>query len=127
MRTKYGAQREIEQVADTLEPGEVLMHLAVTRGAPRTARSAHGLLALTDLRLQYVPKASALSEPRTIPLAEIGMISWAPDSDGPTGTLSLVATSGTYAYAGLNRADGRDLIAGMRTVRPAVRYVEPPA
>jgi hypothetical protein len=124
MRTKYGAQREIEQVASALEPGEVLLHLAVTRGSARTGRSAHGLLALTDLRLQYVPKASAPAEPQTIALAEIGMITWSPDGDPATGTLSVVSSSGTCAYAGLSRADGRDLVAGIRRVRPAVDFRE---
>ena len=127
MRTKYGAQLEIERVAETLEQGEVLLHLAVTRGSALNTRSAHGLLALSDLRLQYVPKASAHAEPRTIAISDIGLITWSPDADSPSGPLSVVASGGTHSFAGLSRADGRDLIAGIRGVRPAVKYAEPPA
>lgn len=127
MRTKYGAQREIELVADALEPGEVLLHLAVTRGAANHGRSLHGLVALTDLRLQYVPKASVQAEPHTTDLADLVLITWSPEPDGRTGTLSVVSSTDTRSYAGMSRADGRDLIAGIRGVRPAVRYAEPPA
>ena len=126
MRTKYGAQREIEQVAAALEPGEVLLHLAMTRGSSQSERSQHGLVALSDLRLQYVPKSTSRSEPHSTDIGDIGLVTWSPDPDGRTGTLSIVSSSATHAYAGMSRADGRDLIAGIRTVRPAVRYVEPP-
>ena len=71
--------------------------------------------------------ARSVAEEHEVELAAIALLGWAPDPAGSTGTLSVLGTGLPHSYAGLTRADGRDLIAGIRTVRPAVRFMEPTA
>src|SRR6478735_11104927 len=58
MRTKYGSQRQILEVAELLGTDETLRFMAIANGPSQPGRNNHGLIALTDERLIFVPGGS---------------------------------------------------------------------
>lgn len=103
MRTKYGSQRQIAEVAALLAADERLLLMAVA--VARTAAATRGLLAVTDRRLVFVPSSDA--PPVCTDLASTEQLDW--DAAGRSGTLRVRSDATTLSYSGLTNADARDL------------------
>ena len=117
MRTKYGSQRQIEQVAAMLDVDETLLTLAVAGGPERPDHHNHGLLALTDRRLMFVPRTAA-HDPVETDLDEVRAL--LRSRDGRTGSLGVITEAGGPSFTGIANADARDLAVTIVRLRPDV-------
>src|SRR6478752_8040541 len=75
MRTKYGSQLQIVELADLLADTETLRFMAVAKGPALPDRNNHGLLGLSESRLLFVPRSSAYRQ-AAHPLASIRALMW---------------------------------------------------
>src|SRR6478735_3387370 len=87
MRTKYGSQRQIQEVAELLGTDETLRFMAVASGPSQPDRHNHGLVALTDERLIFVPTASTHERVIT-DMTTVGALLWT--KSARTGVLTVM-------------------------------------
>src|SRR6478609_11404186 len=107
MRTKYGSQLQIVELAGLLADTETLRFMAVAKGPALPDRNNHGLLGLSDSRLLFVPKSSAYHQ-ATHTLASIRALMWV--KYGRFGTLTVLGEGYSSSYSDLATADARELI-----------------
>lgn len=122
MRTKYGSQSQIQQVAQMLGANETLLHLAVADGTTSPDHHDHGLLALTDQRLVFVPRAAG-GTTEEIPLDAVRTLVWIPGAG--TGSLTVRTVTGSAPFGRVANADGRDLCTRIVVLRPSVGRASP--
>lgn len=120
MRTKYGSQRQILELADTLGDNETLRFLAVAGGPSQPDRHNHGLIGLTDLRLIFVPRSSA-NERVFTDLTSVNAFLWSRSDSA--GVLTVMGQGHSASYTGLSSADGRELMALAVRMCPHIKRV----
>jgi len=120
MRTKYGSQRQILEVAELLGTDETLRFMAVANGPSQPGRNNHGLVALTDQRLIFVPSGSG-NERVVTDMATVSALLWT--KAARTGVLTVIGPDQSSSYSDVSSADGRELMALAVRLFPAIKRV----
>lgn len=118
MRTKYGSQLQIVALADVLDETETLRFMAVASGPSLPDRKNHGLLALSDRRVLFVPKTSAYDRV-SHDLSTIHALFWT--KGGRVGTLTVLGDGYSCSFTEVATADGRELMALAVQVAPHIK------
>lgn len=120
MRTKYGSQRQIAELAGLIGADETLNLMAVADGPSRPHRHNHGLLALTDRRLLFVPTAPG-EERITTDLADVRALVWTKGLR--SGVLSVVGDDLNGSFGEMSSADCREIMALVVRTHPHIKRV----
>ena len=120
MRTKFGSQRQIAELSGLLADDETLRVLAVADGPSRPHRHNHGLLAVSDRRLLFVPTSA--TEPRlTTELASVHALVWTKGLR--SGVLSVVGADLSASFGEMSSADCREIMAVVVQSHPRIKRI----